>query len=185
MFSAEMALSQHPFDTAAQIGNLTIERPWYGEIMAANDIRTTSFHDYLEKRAVQSLKTAGHEFKAVDPIQLAAALPEPDKPAFVHLDAFPGNMLADGETITAVLDFGVSTIIGDRRFDPLTAVFYLAPSITPTANDRDRSVAQEWLTVYDLISHFAAVQNWIAAYWSFATDDISLHRWCRTILVDR
>jgi aminoglycoside phosphotransferase (APT) family kinase protein len=152
--------------------------------LSTNAIRTSSYHTYLEQRAAQSLKAAGSTFKNVNPAKLATDLPKPDEKALVHLDAFPGNMLAEGGAITAVLDFGASVIIGDRRLDPLTAAVYLAPSITPTATNSDRLVAQEWLTSRGLADHYAAAQNWIAAYWSFATDDISLHQWCRKILVD-
>ena len=96
----------------------------------------------------------------------------------------PGTSRAQVDNRTAVLDFGASVIIGDRRLDPLTAAVYLTPAITPTAIQEDHVVAQEWLAVQGLASYYTAAQNWIAAYWSFATDDISLYRWCRKILVD-
>jgi hypothetical protein len=170
-------------EAAAQIGDLTIHRPWYGDLLSANAIRTSSYHDYLEQRAAQSLKAAGPDFKNIDPARLAAALPRPDDKALVHLDAFPGNMLAESGAITAVIDFGAPSMLGDRRLDPLTAAIYLDPAITPTATEADRSIAQDWLVARGLARHYWAVQNWIAAYWSFATDDISLYRWCRKILV--
>lgn len=172
-------------NAAAQIGELTIDRPWYGDLMDSNAIRTTSFRAYLEQRARRSLTTAVRDFQAVNPALLAAALPEPEKPAFVHLDVFPGNVLADGETITAVLDFGASSLIGDRRLDPLAAAVYLTPAITPTATDLDRALAQEWLAANGLANLYAALQQWIAAYWSFAVNDISLHQWCLSILLNR
>ena len=118
---ARASLVRAYLEAATQIGDLVVNRPWYGDLLQANAIHTSSFRVYLEKRASRSLKAAGREFEAVDPAQLAAALPEPRKAALVHLDAFPGNMLAEGERITAVLDFGASSIMGDRRLDPLTA----------------------------------------------------------------
>ena len=168
---------------AGQIGDLAIHRPWYGDLLSANAIRTSSYPAYLEQRAAQSLKAAGPAFKKVDPQQLAAALPRPNANALVHLDVFPGNMLAEEDVITAVLDFGAPSMMGDRRLDPLTAAVYLDPSITPTATGADREVAQEWLVKRNLADYFSAAQNWIAAYWSFAQDDVSLYNWCRTILV--
>lgn len=180
---ARASLVRSYLEAAAQLGDLVVNRPWYGDLLHTKAIRASSFRAYLKERAGQSLNAAGREFETVDPRKLAAALPEPDEGAFVHLDAFPGNMLAEGGVITAVIDFGASSIIGDRRLDPLTAAAYLAPSITPPATDRDRSVAQEWLVACDLADFYTAVQDWIAAYWSFAKDDISLYRWCRTILV--
>lgn len=176
-------------ETANQIGDLLVHRPWYGDLMSPNTIRpnairTSSYHEYLEQRAAQSLKAAGPAFKNVNPAKLAAALPQPHEKALVHLDAFPGNMLAEGDTITAVLDFGASVIIGDRRLDPLTAAIYLDPAITPTAIKADHAVAQDWLRTHGLARYHTAAQKWIATYWSFATNDINLYRWCRKILVD-
>ncbi len=178
------ALIRAYLEAAAQIGDLAIKRPWYGDLLAADALRSGSYLDYLEQRAAQGLQAAGPEFKGVDAAQLAAALPEPDEKSLVHLDAFPGNMLAEGRAITAVLDFGASVLIGDRRLDPLTAAVYLAPSITPTAIGEDRAVAQAWLVDCGLVDHFTAVQKWIAAYWSFARDDVPLYNWCRKVLVD-
>ncbi len=180
---ARASLVRAYLEAAAQIGDLVVARSWYGDLLHTDAIRTATFREYLEKRAVQNLGAAGHIFKTVDPAQLAAALPEPDGAALVHLDAFPGNMLADGEIVTAVIDFGASSIMGDRRLDPLTAAAYLSPSITPTSTKRDRSVAQEWLVARGLADYYDAVRDWIAAYWSFARDDISLYRWCQSILV--
>jgi Ser/Thr protein kinase RdoA (MazF antagonist) len=180
---AREALIRAYLETAAQIGDLTLTRPWYGDLADTNAIRATAFREFLEKRAARSLKAAGPEFEAVDPAQLAAALPEPNKASFVHLDAFPGNMMADEDGITAVIDFGASAIMGDRRLDPLTAVVYLAPAMTPAATKQDRAAAQEWLVDRGLGDMFTAAQNWIAAYWSFAQDDIPLYQWCQAILL--
>lgn len=180
---ARAALVRAYLEAADKIGNLMINRPWYGDLLAENAVRSSSYHEYLEQRAAQSLKDARPQFKNVGPAQLTAALPAPDEKSLVHLDAYPGNILAEGDVITAVLDFGASVIIGDRRLDPLTAAIYLTPAITPTAIQADRVVAQEWLIARGLAGHYTAVQNWIAAYWSFATDDVSLHDWCRAILI--
>jgi Ser/Thr protein kinase RdoA (MazF antagonist) len=170
-------------DAAARIGDLQSARPWFGDLMGGGSIRTATFHDYLAQRAARSLSAAGEEFAQVDPQALAAALPEPSAGALVHLDAFPGNMLSDGETVTAVVDFGVVAIVGDRRLDPLSAAAYLTPAITPTATDEDRRVAHAWLEERRLGDLFFPAQRWIAAFWSFAYDDEPLYAWCRSILL--
>jgi hypothetical protein len=170
---------------AAQIADLVAARPWYGDLMGSDAIRTATFGDYLEKRAARSLAAAGNPFVHVDPKALASALPEPATGELVHLDAFPGNMLTDGEEITAVVDFGVVAIIGDRRLDPLSAVAYLTPAITPTATDEDRRIAHAWLNEQGLADLFLPAQRWIAAFWSFAYDDEPLYRWCQSILLTR
>jgi aminoglycoside phosphotransferase (APT) family kinase protein len=172
-------------DAAARIGDLRIDRPWVGDLMGGSPIRTTTFGDYLTQRAARSLAAAGNDFAQVDAQALAAALPEPATGELVHLDAFPGNMLSDGESITAVVDFGVVAIIGDRRLDPLSAAAYLTPAITPVATDEDRRLAHAWLAERDLSDLFIPAQRWIAAFWSFAYDDEPLYEWCQSILLAR
>src|SRR5262249_50063745 len=103
---------------------------------------------------------------------------------FVHLDAFAGNMLTDGTAITAVLDFGATSIVGDRRFDPLaTACYLIAPSITPMATPADADVAIGWLRNAGLADRLDPCRRWLAAYWSFALDDAALVEWCAQILL--
>jgi Ser/Thr protein kinase RdoA (MazF antagonist) len=182
--STRSALIRSYLDAAAHIGDLIADRPWYGDLMGGGAIRTATFGDYLAQRAARSL-AVGEEFAQIDPRALAAALPEPSAGALVHLDAFPGNMLADGEGITAVVDFGVVAIVGDRRLDPLTAVAYLTPAITPTATDEDRRVAHAWLEEKELADLFLPAQRWIAAFWSFASNDEPLYEWCQSILLDQ
>jgi Ser/Thr protein kinase RdoA (MazF antagonist) len=181
---ARAAVLRAYLEAAAQLGQLVVDRCWYGDLLDARPIRAQTFRAYLEQRARRSLKAAGRPFAGIDPASLAAALPEPEQASFVHLDAFPGNMLADAGGITAVLDFGASCIMGDRRLDPLTAAVYLDPAITPAANDEDRQVAQEWLAAAGLAGLYEPAQRWIAAYWSFALDDLSVYLWCQTVLDD-
>lgn len=182
---ARTTLIRAYLDAAAQIGDLAIQRPWYGDLLAPEPIHRRSFHDYLRRRAAKSLRAAGPPLAHLDPAPLATPFPQSHAKALVHLDAFPGNMLTDGRTITAVLDFGASCIAGDRRLDPLAAAVYLDPAITPTANESDRAVAHDWLVAHDLAPYFAPAQKWLAAYWSFATDDRPLQRWCRQTLIGR
>jgi aminoglycoside phosphotransferase (APT) family kinase protein len=169
-------------EAAAAVHRLGVMRPWYGELLDGPDaIRTATFGDYLAQRATRSLAAAG--FTHVSAKALAEGVPEPDAPALVHLDAFPGNMLANeaGE-ITAVLDFGVVAIMGDARLDVLAAAAYLDPPITPTATDRDRQLAQDWLADNNLAHLYQPVRRWLAAFWSFAHDDPPLFDWCRSVL---
>ena len=177
------ALMRSYLDAAAQIGDLHLERPWYGELSQRRPIRTESFREYLRRRAARSLAGAGPDFAGIDPDALAAALPEAEAPALVHLDAFPGNMLAEGTAVTAVLDFGVIALVGDRRLDPLAAVAYLTSNITPTADDTDRALAQEWLAERGLAGLYEPARRWLAAFWSIARDDLRLHQWCREVLL--
>jgi hypothetical protein len=170
-------------EAASQIGELRIVRPWYGDLIRQTPIRTKTFGEYLRQRAAHSLAAAGDRFAGIDPARLAAALPEPDEGAFVHLDAFPGNMLVEGTTVTAVVDFGAVAILGDRRLDVLSAAAYLTPLITPTATVDDRTVAHEWLVEHNLADLYEPAQRWIAAFWAFAHDDRALFQWCQSVLL--
>ncbi len=176
------ALIRSHLDAAARLGDLTVQRPWVGELVGNRAIRTATFADYLAQRAQVSLSTARDVFGHVDADALAAAWPEPLHPTLVHLDAFTGNMLAEGETITAVLDFGVVAIVGDRRLDPLAAAAYLNPWITPTAGEEDRTVAADWLAEQGLADLYEPARRWLAAFWSFARDDQALFAWCQAVL---
>ncbi len=169
-------------DVASRIGDLGVERPGYGDLVRDDPVCPSTFREFLRIRAARSLAKAGAAFTAVDPAALAAALPEPSNPALVHLDAFAGNMLAKGEVITGVVDFGIA-IVGDRRLDPLTAAAYLTPWITPTATEADGAVADEWLAARGLAEIYEPARRWVAAYWSGAVDDVALHRWCRSVLI--
>lgn len=169
-------------DAASRIGELEIERPWFGELVRDDAIRRPTFGAYLEARAAESLKAGGLDGRGIDPAELAAAWPEPSGAALVHLDAFPGNMLAEHGAITSVLDFSVVSLVGDARLDPLAAAAYLDPRITPTANDADRAEAHEWLEEHGLEPLFDAAERWLAAFWCAALDDTRLHAWCRSIL---
>ncbi len=173
--AARTKLIKRYLDATALIGELEVPRPWFGDLREADAVRTSTFRTYLTERTRRSLALAGPDFADVSPEGLAAALPEPKEKALVHLDAFVGNVLTDGKTITAILDFGTTALIGDRMLDPLTAAVYLA-------SEQDRVTAQHWLDAQGWAELFEPVQRWVAAYWAFASDDLELHAWCRRVL---
>ncbi|HEX7167638.1 MAG TPA: phosphotransferase [Acidimicrobiales bacterium] len=173
-------------DAAAALGALHLEpRPWWGELIGRAPLRAPAWPGYLERRAEASLAAAGGGFARVDAGALADALPDASAPAFVHLDAFAGNVLAAGSTITAVIDVGVTSVVGDARLDPVSAVVYLSSAeITPVATPRDVDVAEAWLRAAGLDALLEPARRWLAAYWAFAADDVTLHRWCRSTLLE-
>ena len=104
-------------------------------------------------------------------------------PAFVHLDYFAGDVIVDENQLTAVIDFGYSSIIGDRRMNALVAAAHLVtPRITPTITADDQAIAYAWLRERDLFKYFEHGLPWLAAYWTFASDDARLYEWCCSIL---
>jgi hypothetical protein len=93
-------------------------------------------------------------------------------------------MLTDGTRITAVLDIGPSSIAGDRRLDPLAAAVYLTSrEITPTSRASDVDVIMSWLRARALDQWFEPMRRWLAAYWSFALDDLAVTTWVRSVLL--
>jgi aminoglycoside phosphotransferase (APT) family kinase protein len=166
------------------LGTLHLDpRGWYGELLADEPVRADTWREYLRDRAASSLRASTPSLQGVDAAAVAEGLPDTTSPAFVHLDAFAGNMLAVGTAITAVLDVGPTSVAGDRRLDPLAAAAYLsAPQITPVATPRDVDVAQSWLRSAGLLEFFKAATSWLAPYWSFAVDDQRLLEWCQIVL---
>ena len=170
-------------EAVAALGDLHLDpRGWYGELLGPDPLTAPTWREYLVQRSAANLSTFP-EFRDVDPEKLAEPLPEPDRPSFVHLDAFAGNVLTDGEAITAVIDVGVTSVVGDRRLDALSAVIYLAsPRITPTATERDMDIALTWLRAVGLEEWIEPARRWLAALWCFAADDANVIAWCREVL---
>jgi hypothetical protein len=169
------------FNTAKEIGLLTPERPWYGDLLRDDFIHSHSFLEYAIARGHDNLFLADEDFRSVNAVNLADELIESQK-SLVHMDFFPGNVLVEDEEVTAVLDFSVVSILGDRRLDLVSAAVYLDEPITPTATDEDRSFALTWLEANELHRLYDPVKRWLAAFWC-CTEDVRLHNWCRSVLL--
>ncbi len=170
-------------DAAWAIGEIAVVRPTLGEVSAVDAVRRDSFSGYLAERARRSL--SGTALAHIDAEALATELGEAvDPPALVHLDFFAGNVMTDGDEITGVIDFGYSTIIGDRRLNPVAAAVHLAsPRITPVATTADRATAMSWIVEHGLEGYYSAGERWMAAYWMFASDDDPvILPWSRSVL---
>lgn len=175
-------------DAARAIAAVEAPTSTFGELWGDDAIRTASFVEWAVARLQASRAWAGEGFDHVDPAGLADALvaalpqPAPAAPRLVHLDAFLGNMLAEDDHVTSVLDFGPTSIGGPPDLDVAVAIAYLAPEITPTSIDADRSTARAWAEERALGGLLEPSERWIAAYWTGAPDDGRLRRWCRRIL---
>ena len=185
------ALVRSHLDAAAAIADLPCPTTTFGEVWGEGAIEAAAFAAWATSRLQASLAVRANDFahlggeRLTDDLVRALPDPEPATPLLVHLDAYLGNMLADADRVTAVLDFGPMTIGGPRHLDPLVAVAYLAPEITPTATDADRALARTWADERDLLHAVAPAERWMAAYWTGAVDDVHLQRWCDRILGGR
>jgi hypothetical protein len=179
------ALIEAHLDAAALLGRIALRpRPWFGDLLRDDQVRADTWPGYLRRRARRSLDDAPDDFAAIDAAGLADAMPDCVSPTFVHLDAFAGNMLAVGTTITAVIGVGPTSVLGDPLLDEVSAVVYLCSSaITPAATAVDKDIARSWLRNRGHDELFDGTQRWLAAYWSWAVDDTLLHTWCRRVLL--
>jgi hypothetical protein len=113
----------------------------YGQLLAAQPITADDWIGYLRESlahysaingatiADEVGDVAGLEAKAL--LLLSALEPHPER-ALVHGDYFPGNVLMDGDfRVTAVVDFGFYTVVGDPLLDVAGASIFLEMSGSP------------------------------------------------------
>lgn len=167
-------------DAAASIGDIEIHMPFWGDIFAPPGIRSTTYRAYLvdKLRSVQPVSGPLAELVMVEP----GAMPDCSKPSLVHFDIFPDNVLVEGDSISAIIDFGASSKMADRRLDVWSAVAYLDLEISPWATEGDRDLALEWLKSNGLERDYPIAKRWIASCWCFARDDPAVQSWCRRVL---
>ncbi|WIY53526.1 phosphotransferase [Devosia sp. YIM 151766] len=177
------ALMADYLETASAISTIGVERPAFGPLLGGEKLQASSWNGFLRARLLENLSACPNDLRTAVEAAAGTALPEPESAALVHLDYFPANVLAEGSRISAVLDFGPSALIGDARMEAWSAVAYLDPELSPAATEADRAQAMDWLAARDLVASYAPAKRWLAAYWSFATDDAALMAWCRRILL--
>lgn len=190
---ARRRLVEAHLGAAAALAALPLRpRPWFGQLIGDDPVRSPTWPGFLERRAAASLALSGigdgswaADVAARLTAELLGAAPSgDDERCFVHLDAFAGNMMAAAGQVTAVLDFGPTCLAGGATwFDPVACAVYLgAPEITPTAQAEDVAMARAWLRDRGLDALHDPLRHWLAAFWSFAVDDPKLHGWCRSVL---
>lgn len=175
-------LVENYLDAAASISSIALPFESFGPVVSDATLRRDSWPNYAKARLLLSAKRCSQDLYCAVVAEAETPI-EPSKPALVHLDYFPANVLAVRDRITAVLDFGPSSVIGDARFELWSAVAYLDPEISPAASEADRQRAQSWLNERGLAEGYIPARRWLAAYWSFASGDIALMAWCRRILL--
>ena len=167
-------------EAASQIGDIAIKRDFFGDLGSERAIRRPSYRDYLQARLEVTRSLPGPLSHL--PITDLDGIPDCSSGTFVHFDFFPGNVLVEAGRVTAVIDFGATSMIADRRLDCWSAVAYLDAELAPEANLEDRALALHWLEQRGFGAEFAAAKRWIASYWCFAFDDPKVSAWCSRVL---
>lgn len=168
-------------DASYEVGSIDIERNAYGDLHKASE-SSNIFREYWIKRLEGSLEKRGGLYKSVDLRSIVNSMPEPEKPALVHLDLFAGNLLWYEQRVSAIIDFGSATIMGDVRLNALfSAVFIL--SIPKLDNEVNHKLVHGWLVAHGLNEWYKPSQKMLAALWSFVDDNDALDRWCKSILL--
>jgi predicted RNA-binding protein with PIN domain len=179
------ALVRDHLDVCRRIATLPCDVRRFGPLIADAPTADT-FRGWSVARLRHQLTRGGPAFAAIDAgavtDDLLAVLAATGRPVVTHLDAFLGNMLAEGDRITALLDFSVVAAGAIPDLDALLAVAYLTPEITPTAVDTDRDVALAWAADVGLDRGVDAARRWAAAMWAGEPDDQRLRAWCLRVL---
>jgi aminoglycoside phosphotransferase (APT) family kinase protein len=123
----------------------------YGHILAkapvtAKDWRAfarESLARFRGRNRVTIAKEVGDPYRLFDKAaDMIADLPELPAKVLVHGDYFPGNvLLADDLSVSAVLDFGVFTVVGDPRLD--LAISYLTLELIEECTADDARFVRE------------------------------------------
>lgn len=153
----------------------------YGELCRDDAIVTGSVREFMLRRVGASIEGSAFQLSASQLVGALGSLVGDSDSGLVHLDYFPGNVMAEGGRVTAVIDWGYSSVWAAERMNPLIAANYLFPRISPTATAHDQEIALSWLDEHGLLQFFEPMQRWLAAYWLFVKDDPVVVAWCKEI----
>jgi fructosamine-3-kinase len=177
-------------DGAAAFAGLGMPRGWTGgcgELFTAERLRSVRWGDLLAERLRLQLAQARPSLAGTVPaldavgrrIVAEARTEEATSPRLVHGDWFPGNVMLDDDLrVSAALDLGWLTVVGDPGHDVRSAVVFMEPR--PWGQPGDPAVllaaAQRHLgpDAHRLVDR---TRRYEQARFAFAPDD-DLHRWC-------
>ncbi|MEQ1787975.1 MAG: aminoglycoside phosphotransferase family protein [Acidimicrobiales bacterium] len=178
-------------DGAAAFGALGRPRGWQGacgELFTDAALRADTWGDLLAARLRLQLEEgrtflieAGIDVDLVSERILAeATLETAAAPTIVHGDYFPGNVLiGDDHEVSAVIDLGWLTVVGDPTHDVRTAVAFI--DVRPWRRPGDAEVLLDAATTHlggEAEAMIARTRRYEQARFAFVADDEHLHRWC-------
>ena len=177
-------------DGAADFGALGVPPGFgdgYGELFTAEQLRAERWGDLLADRLVRQRDRGDAVLGLVDDLDravdhiVAMARAEPSVGrTLVHGDYFPGNVLfGDDLRVSAVLDLGWLTVVGDATHDVRSAVAFW--EVRPWSLPRDAAVllaaARRHLGA-DAEAMIARTRHFEQLRFGFVREDEHLFAWC-------
>lgn len=176
---------------AAAFGALGLPAGWpggCGELLTTEQLRADRWGDLLAARLRLQLDQARPVLAGVVPalgdvarrIAGEARTEESGAPCLVHGDWFPGNVLVgDDLRVTAALDLGWLTVVGDPSHDLRSAAVFL--EVRPWGQPGDDAIVLA--VVRRLLGPDAGhlvdrTRRFEQARFAFVDEDPHLHRWC-------
>lgn len=186
--SQRQALWESYVNMVGNIRHISYNAPYFGEILAQTPLRTAEWPEFLISRASQEL----HVSASV----LSTDVPELDKKLYewqqrvrsqlkvvqaslVHGDFCPDNTMAANDRLTAVIDFGGLTLVGDWRLDIAGSLVFLDLMSTVTQDDIhhvSNLIAERYPEVMEVLDTYRV---YYSLRFSDAYDyDHKLYAWC-------
>lgn len=182
-------------EAAEQIHYLASPYPYFGEVLAEDPIRESSWHDFLAKKIglayVQGEKKLGKDVPRMQDI-LAYMMDQlslfdtVNEARLVHGDFYVSNVLVADGGVSAVIDFNDLTLAGDYRMDIASAIIFLGDQGTGTRdNDReilvDAAVARHGESIKDVIHFYELYYALIFGSYAKETDP-KTYKWAVDVL---
>jgi len=178
-------------DAAAAFGALGVPDGFgdgMGELFTEEALRATSWGELLEARLAMQLERGEAVVRDLVPrldraaeriLALARAETAVGR-TLVHGDFFPGNVLfGDHLEVSAVLDLGWLTVVGDPTHDVRSAVAFW--SVRPWAKPGDREVLVASAARHlgpDALAMLERTERFEQARFAFVAEDPHLFAWC-------
>ena len=170
-----------------------------GELFTEEELRASSWAELLEARLVLQLERGApilrdrvpHLDRAAARVTALARAETAVGRTLVHGDFFPGNvLLGDDLQVSAVIDLGWLTVVGDATHDVRSAVAFW--SVRPWAKPGDREALVAAATRHlgaDAVSMLERTERFEQARFAFVAEDPHLFAWCvdglRSLAEDR
>ena len=158
----------------------------YGDILIQQSLRTDRWSDYLvarvrvaSKDAVLAADVPGLDTIAARFIARLESIPNPEK-CVVHGDIWPPNvMMNDALQVTGLIDFSMTTRVGDHVMDLAGAAHFLRIA-NPNAEEDHRYLMGLIAERHgdEVVERIGLYAVWFAFSFAYNHDDAVVYPWC-------